>query len=318
MNFQPTEKQILDDLTRVGIFATHAVPFGDGSSQSIYKIKTNTGNLTLKLFTLSNYKRVQYEITLLYKIAKYHKFTILPIHKKPIMVCGGPAYIYKFFEGKIYSDVLIKKKYYKFGVIIAELDIALQRLPLGPIIISNSDLLNLPPQTYPNKTLNQLVVNATKLFTKEVLTTNFNLIHKQYIHKDLHFFNIIYNVMKEKYLIIDTSGISINFLPREISVSVGNILLDSHGNISKNNVINLLRGYDSIMKLNKIEKRAIPLFIIQKKLGEIEYLHKQLQLANFTKQGTEIIKKYTSLSVRTLNYVVKEYDSLVNFFSEIS
>lgn len=201
-------------------------------------------------------------------------------------------------------------------MIVAELDIALQKLPSN-LIISNPNLLNLPPRAYPSKPLNQLAINATKLFTKKILTIDFNLIRKQFIHKDLHFLNVIYNVTNEKYLVIDTSGISINFLPREIAVSIGNILLDSYGNLSKNNVINLLRGYNSIIKLNDTERKVIPLFIIQKKLGEIEYLYKQLRLANSNRQGIEIIKKYISSSVRTLTYVVKEYDNLVNFFSEI-
>ncbi len=148
------------------------------------------------------------------------------------------------------------------------------------------------------------------------MVNNFNLIRTQYIHKDLHFFNVVYNTINKKYLIIDTNGLSVHFLPREIAVSIGNTLLDSHGDFSKNNIKNLIRGYDSIMKLNNSERKVIPLFIIQKKLGEIKYLYKQLQLANYSNQNNKIIKKYISLSIKTLNYLVNEYDNLVNFFSK--
>lgn len=312
MSSATNKKQIAAGLTKIGININKITPFNTSSSQSIYKIDTGDGMLVVKIFDPSCYDSLQEEISLLKKIAINYKHVILPMHDSPIMVGKGLAYAYKFFDGRQFSDVKIKNKYFVFGRIVAGLDNILQKLPTDFRHISINNLFSLPRRTYTNTNLNKLSTDAEALFNKKILAIDHAKINKQYIHKDLHFYNVIYNEKKHDYLIIDTNGISIQCIPREIAVPIGNILIDERGHFSNKNIKKILKGYHSLIKFNMTEKKTIPLFIIQKKLGEIDYLHQQLILPG---RNYPIIKKYLAASQKTLSYIIENYDDLVNFFS---
>lgn len=314
MDSRTTKKQIADGLGKANIYPTKITFFNNSSSQSIYKINTKKETFVLKIFRSSYYDELQKEIALLRKLAPHFNNILLPIHTDPIMINKRPAYVYRFFNGRRFSDIIINRKYFIFGKIVAELDVALQRLPADFKDISNNNLCLVPRRIYQNSRLNNLANQAIKLFDEEIKKINFDKIRKQYIHKDLHFFNVIYNVKNKDYLIIDTNGLSIQYLPREIAVSAGNILVRYPDSIVKKDIKDLLAGYNSLIKLNGKEKESIPLFMIQKKLGEIDYLHGQLGRYQY---NTRIIQRYLNLSQKTLEYIVKEYDSLVNFFKQL-
>lgn len=310
-------EEILKDLKKVGILATRVTHFDHGSSRSTYKIEAGGNKLVLKLFDPAHHKSLQDEITLLYEVTKYYDSVHPPLQKKPIPVARRLACIYPFFDGHLFSKAKIKEKHFEFGKVVAEFDSALKHLPVNKNPTLSKNLLALPSPKCTSASLGRLTENAARLFNKEIALTDLNLIRQQYIHKDLHFDNVLYRSTSKKHLIIDTGGISIQFLPREIAVPIGNELLDSSGNFSPHNVRELVRGYSVTTRLTDNERKLIPLFIIQKKLGEIEHLCKQVLLANRDTETTELMKKYLTLSRESLTYVVKEYGRLRAFFAEL-
>jgi|SRR3989344_512106 len=309
------DTQIALGLTQVDIVTKKISLFHNNISETIYKIDAQQENLVLKVFSPSDYNTIQKEILLLQKLSRYYHSVITPKHKSPIMIGRNPSYIYRYFQGKRFSEIAIPDKYFTFGTIVAEFDVALKKLyetsnekqPKNPFWI--------PKRRYPNLRLTHLTSYAVNLFEREIRSTDFKKIRAQYVHKDLHFYNVIYNKSKRSHCIIDTNGISVQYLPREISVCVGNVLTDSFNRFSKKRVTDIMRGYSTLIKLSKAEKKAIPLFIIQKKLGEIDYLYKQLKLR---KNNVKVIKKHIHLSQKVLSYTTNRYDDLVDFFSNIS
>ena len=307
--------QIALGLAQVGIATKKVSLFHNNISETVYKIDTQQENLVLKIFSPSDYDTEQKEMLLLQRLSRYYHSVITPRHKSPIMIDKNPSYIYRYFQGKRFSEITIPDKYFTFGTIVAELDVALKKLYETSNEKQPKDPFWIPKRKYPNLRLTHLTSHAIDFFERKIRSTDFKKIRSQYIHKDLHFYNVIYNKSNRSHLIIDTSGISVQYLPREISVCVGNVLVDSSNRFSKKRVADIMRGYSTSIKLNEVEKKIIPLFIIQKKLGEIDYLYKQLKLR---KENIKIIKKHIYLSQQVLRYTIDKYDNLVDFFSNIS
>jgi Ser/Thr protein kinase RdoA (MazF antagonist) len=315
MNISLSKKQISDELSKINIHLNQIESFSEGTSKSTYKIKTKEDTMILKLFSNSDYNTIKDKINLLHKISKHYKHVVLPTNCEPLIIQGVPSYIYKYFNGEIFSKIKIKNKSFEFGKIVAEFDIALQKIPLNQSVVSDADLLFLPNQKYSDLEISKLTNMAIGMFKTEISNIDLSKIRKQYIHKDLHYHNVVYNPANREHLIVDMDGISVQYLPREIAVSIGNLLLNPSNNFSKINVLNLMQGYSSILALNDEEKKSIPLFIIQKKLGEIDYLHTQLSEIN--KENIEEIKSinnYIELSQKALKYTLENYDILVDFF----
>ena len=317
MKISITEKQIFNELSKANIYPEKMESFNEGTSRSTYKIKTEKDTFVLKLFNDANYNEIKDKITLLQKLSVHYGNILLPINHEPVMINGTPSYIYKYFEGECFSKISIKNKCFKFGKIVAELDIALQKISADLSSFSETKLLYLPKQKYSDMNINKLTNTTIKIFNNKLSHIDFDRIRKQYVHKDLHYYNVVYDPKNKNHLIVDTDGISIQYLPREIAVSVGNILLDSSNNFSEKKVAKLMSGYSTLIKLSDGEKKTVPLFIIQKKLGEIDYLYKQLTLTNKENvQDIENINKFILLSQNALEYTANNYDSLVSFFSK--
>lgn len=315
MKISLSKKQISDELSKINIHLDQIESFNEGTSKSTYKIKTKKDIIILKLFSNSDYNTIKDKINLLHKISKHYKDTLLPINSEPLIIHGITSYIYKYFSGESFSKIRIKNKSFEFGKIVAGFDVALQKIPLNQNMVSNADLLYIPGQKYSDLGISELTNMAIGMFKTEISNIDLRKIRKQYIHKDLHYHNVVYNPSSKEHLIVDMDGISIQYLPREIAVSIGNLLLDPSDNFSKINILDLMQGYNSILALNDEEKKSIPLFIIQKKLGEIDYLHTQLSEIN--KENIEeikSIKKYIELSQKALKYTLENYNILVDFF----
>lgn len=314
-----TEKNIVKELSKINIYPNKIESFNEGTSRSTYKVKTEKDTFVLKLFHDSDYDEIQNKITLLQKISLHYSNILLPINNEPVMVSEVPSYIYKYFEGKCFSETSIENKCFEFGKIVAKIDSALQKIQMKIGTVSDANLLHLPEQKYSDLNIRKLTNIAIKIFNDNLSNINFEKVRKQYIHKDLHYYNVIHNPTSKKYLIIDADGLSVQYLPREIAVSAGNILLDSSNMFSEKEVRELMSGYNTLIKLNSEEKKSIPLFIIQKKLGEIDYLYKQLTLTNKKNiQDIKNINEFIILSKNVLNYTVDNYDFLIRFFKKIN
>jgi len=246
-----TEKQIFNELSKINIYPDKIEPFNEGTSRSTYKVKTEKNTFVLKLFHDSNYNEIQDKITLLQKISSHYSNVILPTNNKPMIINEIPSYIYKYFEGQCFSEISIENKCFEFGKIVAELDTALQKISTELSTISDTSLLYLPEQKFSDLNINKLSGTAIKIFNDNLSNIDFNKIRKQYIHKDLHYYNVIHNPTNKNYLIIDTDGLSVQYLPREIAVSVGNLLLDSSNVFSEKEVTALMNGYEETVRICK-------------------------------------------------------------------
>lgn len=286
------------------------------SSLSTYKVNTSRGVYILKAFGSSQFDDIEKQVQILHQVAKYYHSIITPTHPHALLVGGYPAYMYRFFCGKRYSQISIKDKYFIFGRIVAELDTALMNLPVKKYITNQPLISSKSLSEITNISFKHLMHRSSKLFSQEKLRLQLSKIRHQYIHKDLHFFNLLYNTVTNKYLVIDTGGMSIQPITRELAVPIGNVILNSMGRVNLRHAKDVQRGYETLVPLTPVEKRSIPIFIIQKKIGEISYINAQLAKQGKNKRFRKIISSYKLQSKRVLSYVLREYSYLVDFFSE--
>ncbi len=301
-------------LLSLGIPVNNAHLFKDGTLQSTYKIKSEKGLFVVKLFNKDREKFIKQEITRLREIHQYSDLTIYPLHRYPLWIGNKIAYYYKFFNGKKLSVSKTSNVHYKFGKLAGLFDLVLQKLVYNKREFSFNKILescinNISVNNYSTGTA-EWIRKGQELFKQEFNHKDFSRIRIQFIHKDLHFDNVLYNKTLDRYFIIDTGGLSLQFLPRELAVIIGKEFVGKGNKIRHNVIHGLLRGYNEFVKFSKIEAESIPLFIIEKKIGELIFLNQQYKNNNISKK---IFDKYQRLSLRNLKVAVNHYEELVKF-----
>lgn len=301
-------------LSSLGIQVKEVKHFEYGTSQSTYKIKSGSEFFVIKLFNKDRERFIEQEISHLRQIRRYSNLTIFPLNKKALLAGPKVAYYYKFFDGDRMSGLKIDEIYYKFGKLAAHFDLILQNLPYNKEDFSSHNFLNCNTlienknlaNGYDTKIAN-LIKKGQELLKEEFSNKDFSQIRTQFIHKDLHFDNILYNKQLDQYFIIDTAGLSVQFLPKELAVIIGKEFVTIDNKINHRIIHDLLRGYNEFIKFNKIEMESIPLFIIEKKIGELVFLYCQYENNNISEK---MFNKYSNLSLRNLQVAVNKYKEL--------
>lgn len=294
------------------------MPFEYGTLQSTYKVKSKAGFFVVKLFNKDRKRFIKQEIVRLRRIGQYSNLTIFPLNNEPLLIGDKVAYYYKFFDGDRISSLEINNIHYKFGQLAGRFDLILQKLAYNKKKFSFNNFLNSDTIIKDKNLVNgrdsevaDWIKRGRDLLKQELNNKDSFQIRIQFIHKDLHFDNVLYNKQIDKYFIIDTTGLSAQFLPKEIAVIIGKEFVGRDGTINYKIINDLLRGYNEFIKFNKIELESIPLFIIEKKIGELLFLDKQYESNSITKK---MFDKYTTLSLRGLQVAVVHYIELIKFF----
>lgn len=300
-------------LSFLEIQAEEIIPFEYGTLQSTYKIKSKTGSFVVKLFDKDRKRFIKQEIVHLRRIGKNSNLTIFPLNKEPLVIGDKVAYYYKFFDGDRMSSLKINNIYYKFGQLAGRFDLILQKLSYNKKNFLNNNAITKDKNLVNNcdSEVADWIKKGRDLLKQELSNKDLSQIRIQFIHKDLHFDNVLYNKQVDKYFIIDTAGISAQFLPKEIAVIIGKEFVGRDSKINYKIINDILSGYNEFIKFNKIEMESIPLFIIEKKIGELLFLDKQYESNSISKK---MFDKYTTLSRRDLKATVDYYIELVNFF----
>lgn len=311
------EENIKIELLKYGIEVFDVQLFKDGTLRSTYKIKSRTEEYVVKLYDFENEEKIQEEISCLRKIRhKSGRVTIYPLNEKVIKFGNMVGYYYDFFNGKKISDYHLENIHYRFGQLAGNLDMLLSELSFKEsghttlFLLAQLSAAKQNLEMICNERIKSLINKGFVLIDKEIKNLDFSKIRRQFIHKDLHFDNVIYDPIKDQFFIIDTSGLSVNFLPREIAVIIANEFW-LNNEINYHAIQRLLKGYNEVIQLTKSELSSIVLFMINKKIGELLFLQIRFRENKLSKS---MYKKYMSLSSNNLEALIKNYADLKRLF----
>jgi hypothetical protein len=273
----------------------------------------------IKLFDIELRDLIQNEINNLRRISSDGEFCIRPINKEILEVGDKIGYYYKYFEGKKISSLKIDNIHYRFGELAARFDLVLsnldfQRSKFAPeSLLSNLAGVECVEMFSNDSTIAPLIEKGCRILEKSKHDLDFSKVRIQYIHKDLHFDNVIYNKKTDDFFIIDTTGLRVHFLPKELAVIIGNEFWNDK--VEYKVINDLLSGYSNLIRFNKTELSSIPLFIIDKKIGELIFLQTQY---NNGKLSEAMYRKYIKLSSRNLDSVIDNFSVIQEYLERYS
>jgi len=292
-----------------------------GAVRNTYLIRSNKKEFILKIFDKSKKSQTKNLITLLRKINSKKEITINPIHSNVLSFGDSVGFVYSFFEGKEFGKVNVLNKLSKFGKIVGEFNKASINSLSAKLKIDEKNKINssverrileikktikfLKENTKPySNRIIKLFSEGTSIAKGEKNVSGFRI---SQIHGDLHFENVLYNSRTKEYRIIDVFNIGPDFLLKEIMVSISHLVTDS----SKKNkwlIKKILDGYEPEVRLTKKEKRAIPLFMLLHKMGEVSWLINQYKDKNIPKK---VFDKYMAIDPKKLKIIIGQYKNLV-------
>lgn len=301
-----------------GIAVKSVKLFEEGTLRDTFKIIAESTDYVVKLFDSSAIGRVKFEIENLRKISNVTDLAICPLNAEPLIFGDRVGYYYEFFDGKMLNQGHINNLHYRFGTMVGEFDNALKTLSFNQqqhargLIEYMAKINRLPVDiAHDNNTLCLIKKGLVKI-NKEWNRMDISNLRIQFIHKDLHFNNVIYNEKNNKFFIVDTAGLSVQFLAKEISVIIGNEFVS--GDVINFQIVSaIIGGYSKHVLLNKNEIKAIPLFIIEKKIGELNFIQEQF---NNRYLSLQMYEKYKKLSSNNLRKIIENYDLIVDFLSK--
>lgn len=290
-----------------------------GTSRTTYLINTDKGKYVLKLYEKRKKSNIQKLINLLIKINSKKEITINPINSKILLFNDYVGFIYRFFEGKHFTQLKIRNKLFEFGKVVGDFNkltknISLKMSPRERNMINNyvehmlyeakktMNFLNKKHDSYSLK-IAKLMEKGIPIVKKEYNGSKYRI---QLIHGDLHFDNIIYDTKSKKYLIIDMDGLRNAFLVQEISVMLSYLLTNSP-NENKRRIKGILGGYESKVKLKVKEKKALPFLMILRKFSQIVWLISQFNKKKITKREFRL---FMNGSLKQLKIIINQYEQL--------
>ncbi|MEK6819829.1 MAG: hypothetical protein AABY03_01360, partial [Nanoarchaeota archaeon] len=111
---------IKGELEKYSININSFAKFSGGTSANTYILKSNNNKYILKLYNLSDKKRVKYLINCLKKVNQKGIIAIDPINSKVLEVGKEVGYFYEFFPGESYDKCRIQNKLFSFGKIVGK------------------------------------------------------------------------------------------------------------------------------------------------------------------------------------------------------
>ena len=290
-----------------------------GAMRNTYLINTNSEKYILKVFDKSKKNQIQKTIKILNKINSKKEITINPINKK-VLVFGDNyvGFVYPFFQGEIFEKISLPNKLNVFGKIVGEFNT--KTLKLSKIRTKNSKTF-IQEETRKFKETIKFLNKNKRVYSEHIsdlFEKGINLIEnsKNYsirvclIHGDLHFQNVLYNLPKKEFRVIDCLNIDYGFLPREIMVVISHIIKDN-SNENKKIINKSLDAYTSKVKLTKDELKSIPLFMLIHKMGEVNWLVTKYNKKEIPKS---VFDGFMAIDPKQLEKIINQFENLTKSF----
>lgn len=307
------------ELSKIGLEVNSIKSINSGAMRNTYFLKSNKNKYILKIFDKSKERKIQNLITILKKINLEGEICINPLNKRVLSLGDFTGFIYPFFEGNVFFNLKISNKLKEFGRIVGEFNkrtiILFKVRKESPNNFLKSEIRKFERTiSFLNKNKKSYSKKVASLFQEGIkLLKEQNLIPLRtcLIHGDLHMQNVLYNKRRKDHRIIDCFNIDYGFLAREIMVVISHILTS---NPSKNKKIisEILKGYESQVKLTKEEKILIPFFMLLHKMGEVNWLINQYNSGKISKS---VFNEFMNVDPKQLKIIINQYDNLISFFS---
>jgi len=286
-----------------------------GVNRNAYAIQTNDQDYVFKMFSKRAMPYINKHIKWLRQAHKIKDLALYPLNAKAIMVNGRPCYYYKYFEGQPFHKAKVKDKAYVFGSVVGDFDKIFSKintikvkkhlwLTMSPEKINevSSELLNHKEAHFQN--LGQYVLDAYSLLTSQKI--DFDKCPTQIIHSDLHMGNALYN--GEKARVIDLDGLRTDFRAFEPAVFVSYTFVNEANRVQTKVLNQFLDGYQSVIKLNQAEKKALPALALRRKITEFIWLYGKFKDGHFDRAEFDRLSSYT---IRNMKAITQKYDKLV-------
>lgn len=252
-------------------------------SNTIYKVETSKNKVIIKLFEHEDRKVINLQIKIMEKLEKKKLSPKLFKTKegKYTYKLKKPLIVQKFFEGK-HLKKFTNRESEDFGTFLAKLQKILktlgkkERWKIGYQFKKN------------NSKYNSIKINLSEEFKfvskslKEVNQKNFKI---GTIHGDLSSSNILKN-KQGKIMLCDWDDARKDYLIYDLAILIGNFMV-SEGKVYNHQISELIKSYQSLIKISENDKKAIYYFALHSLLWGLEYGAKQ-----FKKHKEKGIKKW--------------------------
>jgi Ser/Thr protein kinase RdoA (MazF antagonist) len=294
-----------------------------GTNVNTYLAEQAGKKFVLKVYPKREKKEIQELVGLLRAINSGGKITIDPLNPRVLSYQKYVGFVYQFFVGKEFKHARMKNRLYTFGKLIGDFDEKASKVKTSRLDPTDAkkervscipDAKALVPKLSKSKDPRfQKAAHMLKIAVRKVEKESADLSRCRIclLHLDMNHSNVIYNEKTGKYMVIDSKEIRSGYLPEEIAVPISDLIGRS---TTKNRRIikELIRGYESKIKLRKEEKRLIPFFMMLRKMGELVWLFHRYMKDDIPKP---IFIKHIKISSRRLATIISQYDELVRLLS---
>lgn len=311
-------KDINRELSKISLKIDSVKSINSGAMRNTYLLESDKNKYILKIFDKSKERQIQHLIKILKRINLGGEICINPVNKRVLFFREFIGFIYPFFEGNIFSNLKISNKLKEFGGIVGEFNkrtlILFKVRKESPDNFFKSeikkfertiDFLNKNKKPYSKKIISLFQEGIKLLKEQKSISLRICL-----IHGDLHMQNVLYNKYRRDFRIIDCFNIDYGFLAREIMVVISHIVTSSPRK-NKKIILEILRGYESKVKLTKGEKNLIPFFMLLHKMGEVNWLINQYNSGKISKS---VFNEFMKIDSKQLEIIIKQQDNLISLF----
>jgi len=287
-----------------------------GVNRNAYAIQTDNKDYVFKMFSKKATPYINKHIKWLRQAHKIKDLALYPLNARAIMIHEKPCYYYEYFEGLPFYKAKVKNKAYAFGRVVGNFDRIFSKisttkvkkhlwLTMSPEHINEVSLELLNHKESHFQHLGQYVLDAYSLLTSQKI--DFDKCHTQIIHSDLHMGNALYNGKKAR--VIDLDGLRTDFRAFEPAVFVSYTFVDEANRVQTKVLNQFLDGYQSVIKLNQSEKKALPALALRRKITEFIWLYGKFKDGHFDRAEFDRLSSYT---IRNMKAITQKYDKLAD------
>ena len=258
---------------------------------TVYVLWTSKGKYVIKISECHSIESVKFQLKVVTLLTE-KKFSIPPIiktidDKNHILYNKKWLFVQKFFDGKyVYS--FSNKEVFNFGKLIAKLTILLSRF-------KNIDFLG---GTYVgdwgyHKLKKNFREDCHKILS-QIDKLDHSKLKKNLIHADLGGVNMLRN-KQSKIVFIDWADLHKDYRVFELAVPIAQILTKEKL-IRKNQIKLLLKGYQTFIKLNNEEIKALYFIILYRLLGAMNWCISQCK--RHPDEKTRLMSSYSYFAAR--------------------
>lgn len=291
-----------------------------GTNKNSYIVTAKKGKFIVKLYKEKDKSSVQKQLNWLRAAHKIANVTIYPLNDKLLKIGPKLGFYYEYFPGVPINQTKINNVFLWFGKVAGRFNQVLKRVAksnLTPTFWSEDEedhvrglIKDLQKH---NPKLAKLMQKAYDTILNALKEIKIDKCRMQLLHSDLHFDNVLYDSKTKIAKVIDIDGIDFYILPREIAITLSYALEGKKGTLYETAITDLLKGYQSVVKLNKQEKKLLAPLIIKRKITELAWLHGQLKSGNHTQKEFETFSAHT---ISKLTVAMKHFSKLTELTSK--